>query len=87
MGQCKKLTHLLYNKISEVIIMLDLVEIVHQLAERDEVIIKGEPYRLRNVVSATDGEVLKTRFILENIAQENQIAIDVGISAKVYKLN
>ena len=67
--------------------MLDLVEIVHQLAERDEVIIKGEPYRLKNVVSATDGEVLKARFILENVTQADQVAIDVGISAKVYKLN
>jgi len=67
--------------------MLDLVEIVHQLAERDIVMIKGEPYKLKNVVSATDGEVLKTRFILENIAQSEHVTIDVGISARVYKLN
>lgn len=67
--------------------MLNLVEIIHQLAERDEIVIKGETFRLKNVVSATDGEVLKARFILENISQADQIAIDVGISARVYKLN
>lgn len=77
----------MYNIISEVIIMLNLVEIIHQLAERDEIVIKGETFRLKNVVSATDGEVLKARFILENISQADQIAIDVGISARVYKLN
>lgn len=67
--------------------MLDLVEIVHQLAEKDTVSIKDEPYKLMNVVSATDGDVLKTRFILKSTNQADNITIDIGISAKVYKLN
>ena len=65
--------------------MLNLVEIVHQLADRNEVVIRGEHFKLKNIVSATDGEVLKARLVLESLSNEDQIALDVGISAKIYK--
>jgi len=65
--------------------MLSLVEVVHQLAQNDEVVIKGEVYKVKNVVMATDGDVLKARFILENKLELDHIAIDVDISARLYK--
>ena len=65
--------------------MLELQKIVHQLAQKDEVSIDGELYKLKNIISATDGEILKTRFILEGRSHIDNIEIDVAISAKIYK--
>ena len=65
--------------------MFDLIDIVHQLAGKEEIILGGEVYKLRNIVAATDGELLKSRFILENVSSIDKIEIDIGISAKVYK--
>ena len=65
--------------------MLNLIEIVHQLADKNEVVIRGEAFRLKNIVSATDGEVLKSRFILESLSTEDQIEVDIGVSARIYK--
>ena len=65
--------------------MLDLVSVVHQLAQKDEVVIGGEVYKVKNLVTATDGEVLKARVILENVITVDHIDIDIGISARIYK--
>jgi len=66
--------------------MFGLQEVLHDLAVKDEVIIKGERYRIKNMVSATDNEtVLKIRVVLENIAEVKDINIDIDISALVYK--
>ncbi len=65
--------------------MLELEEIVHQLAQKDEITIRGEVFRLKNAVTATDGNVLKMRLVLESISSIDNIEVDVGISAKVYK--
>ena len=65
--------------------MLELQEIVHQLVKKDSVIIQGEVYKLDNVVYATDVEILKTRLLLKSTSNENKIAIDVDIVAKIYK--
>ena len=65
--------------------MFELEEIVHQLAQKDEVIIRGELFKLKNAVTATDGSVLKMRLVLESTSRIENIELDVGISAKVYK--
>lgn len=65
--------------------MLELQEIVHQLAVKDEVLIQGEPYKIANAVYITDGEVLKTRLLLKSLNTANQCEIDIGISARIYK--
>ena len=83
MGQCKKLTHLLYNKILEVIKMLGLATI-HELATKDEVTIGGKTYRIKNLITATDNEtVVKARVILQEIAEVKDF--DVELSIVVYK--
>lgn len=65
--------------------MFELEEIIHQLAQRDEVIIRGERFRLKNVVTASENNILKTRIILESISSTEHVDIDVGISARIYK--
>ena len=67
--------------------MLELQEIVRQLAERDSVVIQGNVYKVANVVyiSDLDLETLKTRLLLKSTSGENKIVIDVDISAKIYK--
>ena len=65
--------------------MLELQEIVNQLVQKDSVVIQGEAYKLDNVVYTTDVEILKTRLLLKGTSNENKIAIDVDITAKIYK--
>ena len=65
--------------------MLELQEIVNQLVKKDSVVIQGEVYKLDNVVYTTDVEILKTRLLLKGTSNENKIAIDVDIAAKIYK--
>ena len=65
--------------------MLELQEIVNQLVKKDRVVIQGEAYKLANVVYMTDVEILKTRLLLKGTSNENKIAIDVDITAKIYK--
>jgi hypothetical protein len=65
--------------------MFELEEIIHQLAQRDEVVIRGERFRLKNVVTASENNILKTRIILESISSTEHVDIDVGISARIYK--
>ena len=65
--------------------MLELQEIIHQLAKKDSVVIQGEVYKLDNIVYTTDVEILKTRLLLKGTSNENKIVIDVDIAAKIYK--
>ena len=65
--------------------MLELQEIVRQLAERDSVVIQGNAYKVDNVVYISDLETLKTRLLLKSMSSENKITIDVDIFAKIYK--
>ena len=65
--------------------MLELQEIVRQLAERDSVVIQGNVYKVDNVVYINDLETLKTRLLLKSTSSENKIAIDIDIFAKIYK--
>ena len=65
--------------------MLELQEIVRQLAERDSVVIQGNVYKVDNVVYISDLETLKTRLLLKSASSENKIVIDIDIFAKIYK--
>ena len=42
--------------------MLKLQEIIHQLVNKDSIVIQGDEYKVDNVVYITDAEILKTRF-------------------------
>ena len=65
--------------------MFELEEIIHQLAQRDEVVIRGERFKLKNVVTASENDILKMRLVLESISSTEHVDVDVGISARIYK--
>ena len=65
--------------------MLELQEIVRQLAERASAVMQGNVYEVDNVVYISDVETLKTRLLLKSTNSENKIVIDVDIFAKIYK--
>ncbi len=65
--------------------MFELEEIIHQLAQRDEVVIRGERFKLKNVVTASENNILKMRIVLESISSTEHVDVDVGISARIYK--
>lgn len=65
--------------------MLELQEIIHQLLNKDSIVIQGEAYKIDNAVYTTDVEILKTRILLKSTDSENNISIDVDIFAKIYK--
>ena len=65
--------------------MLELQEIIHQLLNKDSIVIQGEAYKVDNAVYTTAVEILKTRLLLNSADSENNIAIDVDIFAKIYK--
>ena len=65
--------------------MLELQEIIHQLLNKDSIVIQEEAYKVDNAVYTTDEEILKTRILLKSADSKNNIAIDVDIFAKIYK--
>ena len=65
--------------------MLELQEIIRQLAERGSVVIQGNVYKVDNVVYISDLETLKTRLLLKSMSSENKIIVDVDIFAKIYE--
>ena len=65
--------------------MLELQEIVRQLAERESGVSQGNVYKVDKVVYISDLETLKTRLLLKSTSSENKIVIDVDIFAKIYK--
>ena len=65
--------------------MVELQEIIHQLLNKDSIVIQEEAYKVDNAVYTTDEEILKTRLLLKSTSSENKIVIDVDIFAKIYK--
>ena len=44
--------------------MLQLEEVLLSLRAKDSVTLVGETYKVKNIISATDGTILKARLIL-----------------------
>lgn len=65
--------------------MLELQEVLHQLAQKDEVTIRGEQYKVKNMIMAADDTVMKMRVVLENITSADKVELDVGVSAIIYR--
>jgi len=61
--------------------MIVFEESLLSLAVKDKIVIRGVEYQVKNVVYATDGEVLKARFLLKSDSNK----LDIAISAKVVK--
>ena len=61
-----------------------LEEVLLSLRAKDTVTLVGEAYKVKNVVSATDGAVLKARLIL---IQETDptVCVNIEISTQVHR--
>jgi hypothetical protein len=61
-----------------------LEEVLLSLRAKDTVTLVGEAYKVKNVVSATDGTVLKARLIL---IQETDptVCVNIEISTQVHR--
>lgn len=64
--------------------MLSLEEVLLSLRAKDSVTLVGETYKVKNIISATDGTVLKARLLLVK-PEESDLCITIEISTQVHK--
>jgi hypothetical protein len=61
-----------------------LEDVLLSLRAKDTVTLVGEAYKVQNVVSATDGSVLKARLLLVQLADPT-ICVNIEISTQVHR--
>lgn len=64
--------------------MLQLEEVLLSLRAKDSVTLVGETYKVKNIISATDGTILKARLILIK-PEEPELCINIEISTQIHK--
>ena len=61
-----------------------LEEVLLSLRARDSVNLVGETYKIKNIISATDGTVLKARLILIK-PEEPNVCVNIEISTQIHE--
>lgn len=61
-----------------------LEKVLLSLRAKDSVNLVGETYKIKNIISATDGAVLKARLILVK-PEEPNICVNIEISTQVHE--
>lgn len=61
-----------------------LEKVLLSLRARDSVNLVGETYKIKNIISATDGTVLKARLILVK-PEEPNVCVNIEISTQVHE--
>ena len=64
--------------------MVSLEEVLLSLRAKDSVTLVGETYKVQNVISATDGTILKARLILIK-PEEPNFCVNIEISTQVHE--
>ena len=64
--------------------MLSLEEVLLSLRATDSVTLVGETYKVKNIISASDGTVLKARLLLVK-PEESDSCITIEISTQLHK--
>lgn len=64
--------------------MVSLEEVLLSLRAKDSVTLVGETYKVKNVISATDGTILKARLILIK-PEEPNFCVNIEISTQVHE--
>ena len=64
--------------------MLSLEEVLLSLRAKDTVTLIGETYKVQNIVSATDGTILKAKLILVK-PEEPSFCVNIEISTQVHE--
>ena len=61
-----------------------LEKVLLSLRAKDSVNLVGETYKIKNIISATDGTVLKARLILVK-PEEPNVCVNIEISTQVHE--
>jgi hypothetical protein len=64
--------------------MLSLEEVLLSLRAKDTVTLIGETYKVQNIISATDGTILKAKLILVK-PEEPSFCVNIEISTQVHE--
>lgn len=64
--------------------MVSLEEVLLSLRAKDSVTLVGETYKVKNVISATDGTILKAKLILVK-PEEPSFCVNIEISTQVHE--
>ena len=64
--------------------MVSLEEVLLSLRAKDSVTLVGETYKVQNIISATDGTILKARLILVKPEGPN-FCVNIEISTQVHE--
>ena len=64
--------------------MVSLEEVLLSLRAKDSVTLVGETYKVQNIISATDGTILKARLILIKPDEPN-FCVNIEISTQVHE--
>lgn len=65
--------------------MVSLEELLLTIRAKNEVVVAGETYSVKNMVSAADGTTLKARLLLYK-PEKPACCINIDISTQVYEL-
>ena len=61
-----------------------LEKVLLSLRAKDSVNLVGETYKIKNIISATDGTVLKARLILVK-PEEPNVCVNIEISTQIHE--
>lgn len=61
-----------------------LEEMLLSLKARDTISLVGESYKVKNIVSATDGTILKAKLMLVK-EEDPSICVNIDISTQIHK--
>ena len=64
--------------------MVSLEEVLLSLRAKDSVTLVGETYKIKNIISATDGTILKAKLILIK-PEEPNFCVNIEISTQVHE--
>jgi hypothetical protein len=64
-------------------IMVSLEEVLLSLKAKDSVVLLGETYKIKNIISATDGSILKARLLLVK-PEDSSLCITIEVSTQVH---
>ena len=64
--------------------MVSLEEVLLSLRAKDSVTLVGETYKVQNIISATDGTILKAKLILIK-PEEPNFCVNIEISTQVHE--
>ena len=66
--------------------MLSLVDAVTKIKAKEDITIQGEKYLIRNVIAATDGNVLKAQMLLICQSSSADVSLKLEITSSLCDL-